>query len=645
MIDTDTSHTAEAKARGASAESRILLFFPFPRMPEQAEDMLNRISAASGIASGDLRYKLVGRGLTRLTPDPGPARQGECVAEMQAFGFPAALVPAEKIKNPTRLPRARKVSITDEAVIFYDRHDDPVLTVDANTELLVILADLSGKVLENQQLALHFGQEHRQKNFDEALKKISVSEPAAVFCKVGGEAPRAVFLDHAVFAYRSMQQHMDMSASVNFRNLVIKTIERAGGAVTDHMFGSAALAGARPDWQGSKNDVLAALNRYTRFMMAATEAGLLHSGANGPKNAHAGKTAPQDTFEAKQSENAGDERQPEKPLPPPSIQQSGIAGRVLALPYEAVYGVLFAAAAFGWFFLGTAEFNHPLLWRTALGIGLTGAGLLFFPYSLVLLNYKRMVKNTPTSRVRSVAMGMAELEGRARQYYDLRSSHSNTRCIYYRCMYFRRIRTSDGTRWRLDKITGSGRLPFYLEDDTGRILIRPKGALVLAEKARQEFWGGQNMWLSPKRQNRDYRIYEDLIAEGAKIYVLGAAGTERVGTTFRQRLVDRLRALKSDRRRLMKYDANQDGRIDETEWEAARTDMENMVHAETLAADTGPGQRVVIRKPGYGILPFIIANTEAAIIGKLALRVWIFLAGGLLMIALGAELLIRLWAG
>ncbi|MBS3809037.1 MAG: hypothetical protein KGY38_02640 [Desulfobacterales bacterium] len=627
-------------------DSRLLLFFPFSRLPGEAGEMLERLSAASGIAPGDLRYKLVGQGLSRLTPELEADRQDACLAEMKSLGIPAALVPAEKTEYRKKLPVARKVEISDHAAVFFDRHDNAVFKVDHDTDLLVILTDLSGKAIEKPHLALQFHRHPAQKSFEEALKKFSVCQPAAIFAPAGGPSPAGVLVDHSIFAYRSLQQHMGMSASVNFRTLVTKTIEKAKTCVTDHKFGNASIARAMPEWNAGKTDILAAFNRYALFLMAAAGAGLLKDGAPvSADDSYALKTGDGPEKETKPRAAGSEKSKSGGPLPPPEIRHSGIAGIINAAPSETIFGAVFGLIIFMRIFFGTGEISHPVFWKTAACGVLTGTGFLIFSYSLLLVYYRRMVKNIPTSRVRSVAMGMAELEGRAGQYYDLRSAHSNTRCIYYRCVYYRRVRTLKDSKWRLQKIVNSGKLPFYLQDDTGRILIRPKGALFLTEKSHQEFWGGQQILLSPQLQDRDTRIYEDIITEGSRIYVLGSARTERIGQTFKEKLVSRLRELKSNPGELMKYDADKNGRIDETEWETARTDMENVVYAEALGSDNAARERAVIRKPAYGMLPFIIADSESAIIRKLSLRIWLFLAGGLLMAGLGTEMLIRLHAG
>lgn len=632
--------TPDQSPQTGSDEPGVLLFFPFRQLPESPEELFERLTDVSGIHAGDLRYKLVGIGLKRFTPQMPLPQQQNTAAEMNDLGIPAAVISEKTVKRRLSLPVARRVEITDDAVVFFNRQDERVFTVDDSVDLLLVVADLSGKAVEKSFIAPGIEQQPPVRTFDTALMKISTARAAAVICSVGGQSPAGVLIDHDTFSYRSMGDFMDLSASVNFRNLVNATIDRSKSAVTDHHFGAANLAGAKPDFSGSKRDVLAALGRYTRFLIAGAEAGLLTPEGETAADAGYAEAAGKDSADTA----AGFDQQTasDLPEPPPALDRSGILARFSTAPQELLQVGLFGLAPFLSVFMHAGDFENPLLWKTVFGILMLGAGLLLFPYALVVLYYKRMVENTPTSKVRSMAMGTVELEGRARQYYDLKTAHSKTRCIYYRCRYYRRKQSREGQQWELMRAVNSGRLPFYLEDDTGRVLIRPKRALFHISRTRQEFSGNQSLWLSAGIGDENTKIYEDLIAESASIYVLGNARPERVARPTKDKVIDKLRALKSNPAELMRYDQNGDGRVDMTEWETARQDVENVVRAESLM-DGGPTEQVVIKKAAYGTLPFIIADTEDGIVRTLTYRIWIFLLGGLLLIGLGTELLVRLY--
>lgn len=647
------------------ATSKTVLYLPFLRLPENPEDMLGRLAMASGLHAGDMRYKIVGSGVTRLTPTLPPEKQTAFVNEMRDMGIPAVIVDEKTLKRRLKLPAARRVEITDTDLLFYDRHDNPVFRVDKETDLLLIAADISG---ENRKQAFinpdfdpRAAARSSGRSFEEALKKITLGSPAVVFCRVGSEIVEGVLLDHASFHYRSMGDYMQMSAAGNLRAIINEAMARAKSCIADHGFSTTTLARIAHDENSSKREVLASLGRYTNYMLAAAEAGLI-----GPD----GKWAADFTYkspngeaavpEAGHSEGAMtgetvDNRDPGRPKPPPPLQHSGIFARVFSAPHEVLFVLLFLLApAFASVFIQAGDQAHPVFWETATGILLIIAGIGLFPYGLFVLNYKRMVENTPTSKVRSMAMGMAEVTGQARQYYDLKTTYSGTRCVYFRCRHFRKTRTgaagrwtwgarhtgNNAERWILERETYSGRLPFYLEDDTGRVLVRPDGALFHISKYKQEFSGAFGIGTPADMRGSNTRVTEDLIAEGARVYVLGKARPEKTGSTVAEKIRKELGALKKDKKRLMAYDANGDGRVDLDEWETARRDVENRVYAEMLA-DGAPKDQVVIGKPAYGMLPFIIADSEDGIIRKLKFRVWIFLGGGMLCVILGVQMLGR----
>ena len=492
-----------------------------------------------------------------------------------------------------------------------------------------------------------------------------------------------LLLEPDAFHYPSMETFMQMNAAGNFRALVQKAKKRARTCIADHGFSTTTLSRITCGPNSPKREVLACLGRYTQYMIASSEAGLIRP--DGPmaanyayrpqgvkqagsrffpaanilsgKGKEPGSKPPHETDDTSGTQTSDDvepnevDRSPAKPKPPPPIHHGSWISRLFSTPWEVLYALLFFAGPIFSVLLQSGEPAYPGLWETATGMFLVAAGIVLFPYGLLNLKYKRMVENTPTSKVRSMAMGIVEVEGQARRYYDLKATYSRTRCIYFRCRFYRKKRVymasrwgffrtggSHSEQWRLERETASGRLPFYLEDKTGRVLVRPKGAIFLVSRASQQFSGAMGMNAELLLRDDRTRIREDLIPEGARVYVLGKARPEKTEDSVSERIRKELRKLKQDKARLMAYDQNENGRVDMGEWETARRDVENRVYAEMLAKGC-PTERTVIGKPPYGMLPFIIADSEKAIIGKLGLRAWLFTAGGLLLFAAGVQIL------
>src|SRR5437762_2471254 len=111
----------------------------------------------------------------------------------------------------------------------------------------------------------------------------------------------------------------------------------------------------------------------------------------------------------------------------------------------------------------------------ALPVLLLALGFWLYVDGWKRLRRRWLIDNLPTSRVRSVAMGVAELCGRARAIGDpMESEVRKLACIWSRTRVVRR--TGSGKNEH-DTVVFDRRqaAPFELEDDTGRILVLPEG--------------------------------------------------------------------------------------------------------------------------------------------------------------------------
>jgi hypothetical protein len=158
------------------------------------------------------------------------------------------------------------------------------------------------------------------------------------------------------------------------------------------------------------------------------------------------------------------------------------------------------------------------------------------------------IANTPTSKVRSAAAGLVELLGKAKCKDDMASPISKAKSIYWHISaeYYHSGRRNSG--WR-NFYAKSSSNQFYLEDDTGRMLIEPKDAEVripsdyscqghLSDKALFGLLPQKQLdkkvldWLESDPTAKaafnahggsDLKVTESFIAEGDTLYVLGSA--------------------------------------------------------------------------------------------------------------------------
>jgi hypothetical protein len=119
-----------------------------------------------------------------------------------------------------------------------------------------------------------------------------------------------------------------------------------------------------------------------------------------------------------------------------------------------------------------------------LGAVCFGGGLFAFFWGLRCYQRKRLLQNTPTSKVDAVALGMAELCGRAVPHESMTSPIEQLPCVYWRYKVEEWRSAGKSSQWvTID--SGEKRVPFYLEDDTGRILVIPLQATIDIPKTLQ----------------------------------------------------------------------------------------------------------------------------------------------------------------
>jgi len=103
------------------------------------------------------------------------------------------------------------------------------------------------------------------------------------------------------------------------------------------------------------------------------------------------------------------------------------------------------------------------------------AGVYLFIHGFKLLQRKRLIMDTPASRVRSAAMGLVEVNGLATGPYSMQAPITGKTCYYYRTMAWQWKREGKNNSW-VKVADESFHVAFYLEDNTGRLLVNPQGA-------------------------------------------------------------------------------------------------------------------------------------------------------------------------
>jgi hypothetical protein len=292
-----------------------------------------------------------------------------------------------------------------------------------------------------------------------------------------------------------------------------------------------------------------------------------------------------------------------------------------------------------------ALFEGDPRWLLALVAGAAG-GVWLFLSGFRTWRQLRLIADTPTSKARSLALGRVELHGRAQGKGELLAPLTGASCVYYRFLVEQEVRSGRRRRWRTVAAGSSEAWPFYLEDETGRVLVDPTGARVELERdfsATDPPLEGPLAVFAAEHGietrgflglGRRTRFAEWRLAPGEEIYVLGVA-QERAGLVHerRVRIAEKLATLKSDAGALGRFDADADGRVDAEEWEVARRLAVQEVELG------GFEDRVVVARAADGGTPFFIADRdERGVLRAHRLKAVLGVVGG-------AVLALFSWAG
>lgn len=166
-------------------------------------------------------------------------------------------------------------------------------------------------------------------------------------------------------------------------------------------------------------------------------------------------------------------------------------------------------------------------WATA---GLVGGPFLYWR-GFRTLRTRRLIANTPTARIRSMAMGLVEVNGTVEPRSTVQAPFSGRACAYWEVDVAVRARRG----WSIIHRNQSGN-PFYLSDDTGVALVYPHGAQVRINFGTEEACSGLALppcyaeYLDAHQSGIGrlsrlglMRFRERVLEEGQRMYVLGTA--------------------------------------------------------------------------------------------------------------------------
>ena len=104
-----------------------------------------------------------------------------------------------------------------------------------------------------------------------------------------------------------------------------------------------------------------------------------------------------------------------------------------------------------------------------------GAGLFWFVKGFRVFREYRVLADTPKIPIRSVAMGLVEIHGKANGQQTVLSPVTKTPCFFYKVDIEKWVKDKNGGHWSHAATDVDG-VRFYLEDETGKVLVDAHGA-------------------------------------------------------------------------------------------------------------------------------------------------------------------------
>ena len=159
-----------------------------------------------------------------------------------------------------------------------------------------------------------------------------------------------------------------------------------------------------------------------------------------------------------------------------------------------------------------------------------------FCYGWKALKLKRIIEEIPTSKIRSLALGLVEVKSAIVAPQTIESPIRKKKCIYYHTTVEELRSSGKSSHWVTIKNLKI-QIPFYVKDETGQVKVFPKDADIKIKEdlSFQTRWTNQipgdvQAFCNEYRINtrailgkRPLRFKESFLEPGDFVYVLGTA--------------------------------------------------------------------------------------------------------------------------
>ena len=588
-----------------------LLVLPLPSRGPEVEAKLAALSRETNIDLYTLRDRLFGRGLSILKRTLDRVEIVQISERLKAAGFAHLLFSDSEFRALPPARRAVAIKPGPDRLDFLNVRGETVNYFSRGEECLLVPADLAPPGLSAREF-----QERAQAQPAELLERIAMGDAVLDICPRNRPPRVRIFGKH--FNYTATGNPAGLSTTQNLLKIVETVQSFSSGSRLELSFGFSVAPpiggiflnpGECPALDQVLAEKLRQFENFSRSLSLFYEHVPIPAGPPVPTGPAAPARAPAPVI-------------PRIEASPLSSFQAGL-NQVSAWGPPALVLPLLAAGLL----LGAGYFltQDPRLLPAAGEMG----GLLIFFHGFVCLKRARAIESIPTSRIRSLPMGQVEVSGEAQTTAALKTPFTLLDCVWYQFLVEEYRRTGRQAGYVTVSRGNSGDIPFYVEDETGKILVDPRGALVEVKCRQVTYQTPEALKMGFVMSGRgSLRITEIYIPWKYPVYVIGTAQHPKTDPeSGSAEILIRLRELKKSPEKLAAFDLNQDGRIDSEEWEQARAAVEQEILAAKLKTPAAEEQ-VFIGRGGDENLFLISDRSERDLLLSLRVRTWLGILGG-----------------
>ena len=590
-----------------------LLVLPLPERSPEIEARLPALSRDVKIDLYTLRDRFLGRGPAILKRTADQQEIERLSQKLEEAGYVHVRFSDSQFRSLHPARRAVTVKLETDRVDFLNARGETVNSLSRGEECFLTAGDLGPQDLSPREL-----QERASAPPEKLLEALARGEPILDIYPRNRTPRVRIFGKH--FNYTSLGKQAGPSTAQNLLKIVQIVQSLSGGSRLDLSFGFSAsppIGGISlsPAEMPSLAPLL--LEKLRRFENHSRALDLVYD------HALLSPSPPVKTGSAAPA--------PARPAIPviPRLRASPLSSFQAWLERIRTWGptaIFFPSVAAGILLGAGFYFTKDLRLLPPLG-GI--AGLLVFLHGFVCLKRARRIENIPTSRIRSLPMGTVEVSGQALSPAALKTPFTLVDCVWYRFLVEEYRKSGRRSSYVVVGRGNSEDIPFYVEDETGKILVDPRGALVEVKCRRVTYPSREELKLGLIGSGRgSLRITEVFIPWQYPVYVIGAAQHLKTDSgSGPAEILNRLRELKKSPEKLAAFDLNRDGRVDTEEWERARAAVELEILAEKLKSP--PAEEQVFIGRGDPEELFLVSDrSERDLLRSLQARALLGILGG-----------------